>query len=58
MKYTIEYHECYKDTYEVEANSPEEAKEKLMEDIWNARKNGPQECYDSGAKIISEENDK
>ena len=51
-KYLVTYSECYSGNYEVEANSKEEAEEKLKEDIANGRENSPEECYDSGAEVI------
>lgn len=56
-KYLVEYWECYSRDYEVEADSKEEASEIVMNDIWEGRRKGPDNCYDSGvnAKLIEEE---
>lgn len=56
-KYLVEYWECYSRGYEVEANSKEEASEIVMNDIWEGRRGGPDNCYDCGseARLIKEE---
>lgn len=53
-KYSIRYTETYESWYEVEANSPEEAKEKLLDAIMDGKEKGPDECCDSGCKEIEE----
>ena len=53
-KYNIRYTETYESWYEVEANSPEEAKEKLLDAIMDGKEKGPDECRDSGCKEIRE----
>lgn len=50
-KYKIRYYECYEGFYEVEANSKEEAEEKLRDDIREDREDGPYQCYNSGAEV-------
>lgn len=54
-KFLVRYYECYEGYYDVEANSEEEAKEKLIEDICEGRENAPEQCYDSGAEVIEME---
>ena len=54
-KYTVRYYECYERYYEVEANSKEEAEEKLTEDIAEGRENPPDQCYDSGCEVDESE---
>lgn len=46
-KYLVTYCESYSDSYEVEANSKEEAEEIVKEDIFEGRRNAPENCYDS-----------
>ena len=53
-KYNIRYTETYESWYEVDANSPEEAKEKLLDAIMDGKEKGPDECRDSGCKEIRE----
>ena len=53
-KYSIRYTETYESWYEVEANSPEKAKEKLLDAIMDGKEKGPDECCDSGCKEIEE----
>ena len=47
-KYSIRYTETYQRWYEVKANSPEEAKNKLIDAIVAGKENAPEECCDSG----------
>lgn len=47
-KFSIEYHETYSKTYEIEANSPEEAEEILRDMICNGEENAPEECRIAG----------
>ena len=54
-KYTVRYYECYEGFYEVEANSKEEAEEKLIDDIREGREDGPCQCYDSDAEATEME---
>lgn len=51
-KFLVRYYECYEGYYDVEANSREEAEEKIIEDICEGRENPPEQCYDSGAKVM------
>ena len=53
-KYSIRYTETYEGWYDVEANSPEEAKKKLLDTIMNGEERGPDECCDSGCADIEE----
>ena len=46
-KFSIEYHETYGRTYEIEANSPEEAEEILKERIREGMEDPPEECENS-----------
>ena len=47
-KYLVTYWEAYSAGYEVEANSKEEACEIVVNDIWESRRDAPDNCYDSG----------
>ena len=49
-KFRVRYYECYEKYYEVEANSKEEAEEKLIDDIREGREDAPDQCYDSDAE--------
>lgn len=40
-KFNVRYYECYKGYYEVEANSKEEAEEKVIDAINEGRENAP-----------------
>ena len=53
-KYSIRYTETYQRWYDVKANSPEEAEEKLLNAIMNGEERAPDECCDSGCKEIEE----
>lgn len=53
-KFSIEYHETYGKTYEIEANSPEEAEEILRDMICNGEENPPEECENSWCDNIQE----
>lgn len=53
-KFSIEYHETYGKTYEIEANSPEEAEEILRDMICNGEENAPEECENSWCDNIQE----
>lgn len=53
-KFSIEYHETYGRTYEIEANSPEEAEEILRDMICNGEENPPEECENSWYDNIQE----
>jgi hypothetical protein len=55
-KFSIEYHETYGKTYEIEANSPEEAEEILRDMICNGEENAPEECENSWCDNIQEIN--
>lgn len=47
-KYLVTYSECYSGNYEVEANSKEEAEEIVKNDIYEGRREAPNNCYSSG----------
>ena len=53
-KYSIRYTETYQRWYDVDANSPEEAEEKLFEAIMNGEERGPDECVDARCEEIEE----
>lgn len=50
MKYEVTYTESYSGTYEVEANSKEEAEEMVKENIWEGKFKAPDDCYESTCK--------
>ena len=50
-------HECYERFYEVEANSKEEAEEKLIDAINEGRENPPDQCYDADAEATEMEDE-
>ena len=52
--YDIKYTETYQGWYRVRANSPEEGKEKLLDDTMNGRVDGPSECINSGCEEVKE----
>ena len=52
MKYEITYTESYARTYLIEADSKDEAIEKLEEDIQEGRVAGPDNCYDSDYHVV------
>lgn len=45
--YEVTYHECYLRTYDVKANSREEAEEIVFNDIMEGKRTAPDECYNS-----------
>lgn len=53
-KYSIDYTEVYSKNYEVEANTLEEATEKLREDILVGETDGPDCCIDSYFEDVTE----
>lgn len=53
-KYGVKYFETYQKWYEVRANSPEEAKEKLLNAIMEGKEKGPDECINSGCEEAAE----
>lgn len=57
-KFSIEYHETYGKTYEIEANSPEEAEEILRDMICNGEENPPEECEHSWCDNVQEMDNK
>lgn len=52
--FSIKYHETYSRTYEIEANTPEEAEEILRERIGDGTENAPEECENSWCDNIYE----
>ena len=46
-KYIVDYYETYSKSYEVEANSKEEAEEIVKNDIYEGRRQAPYNCTDS-----------
>nr|WP_182435683.1 hypothetical protein [Clostridium sp. AM45-5] len=54
-KYLVTYYECYSGDYEVEANSKEEAEEIVKDDIYEGRREAPDNCYDSGVETTEME---
>ena len=52
QEYTIRYRETYQKIYTVKANSLKEAKEKLWEDLFEGREEGPKECIDSSMEEL------
>lgn len=52
MKYELRYKETYSRDYEVEANSLDEAKARLITDISAGKENPPEECTDSSCEEI------
>lgn len=56
--FEIKYTETYANTYTVEAETFEEAIEKLLDDIENGRERGPEDCVNSDFKDVTEEEQK
>ena len=54
-EFTIEYTETYSDIYHIEADTYEEACEKLKEMIMEDKLDGPMQCCDSSYKDVTEE---
>lgn len=50
-KYIVDYYETYGKTYEVEANSKEEAEEIVKDDIMKGRRESPYNCTDSWCEV-------
>lgn len=50
--FRVRYYECYEGFYVVEANSKEEAEDKLMADISEGREDAPDQCCGSDAEVI------
>ncbi|MEO3123157.1 MULTISPECIES: hypothetical protein [Bacteria] len=46
-KYIVDYYETYSKSYEVEANSKEEAEEIVKNDIREGRRDAPYNCSNS-----------
>lgn len=55
-KYIVDYYETYSKSYEVEANSKEEAEEIVKNDIREGRRDAPYNCSNSWceAEIMEE----
>ena len=47
-KYIVTYYEAYSKGYEVEAANKEEAEEIVRNDIFEGKRDAPDNCYDSG----------
>ena len=54
MVYKIEYSETFLNTYEVDADSFEEAKKILEEDIYYGRASEPWECVESHFEDVTD----
>lgn len=54
-KFKVRYYECYEDYYEVEANSKEEAEERLKQRLTDGKEDAPDTCFDSGAEATEME---
>lgn len=50
-KYIVDYYETYSKSYEVEANSKEEAEKIIKEDIAEGRRESPYNCTDSWCEV-------
>ncbi len=50
-KFLVTYWEKYNGRYEVEADTREEACEKVLNDIWQGKRDAPDNCYDSGCDV-------
>lgn len=57
-KFSVRYYECYEKYYETEANSKEEAEEKLIDAINEGRENPPDQCYERDAEATEIEQPK
>lgn len=57
-KFSVRCYECYEKYYEIEANSKEEAEEKLIDAINEGRENPPDQCYDRDAEATEIEQPK
>lgn len=54
MIYRVKYTEVYQKMYEIEANSPKEAEEKLLENIGNGSENSPEECIKVSTQVYDD----
>ena len=50
-KYLVNYYETYSKSYEIEADSKEEAEEKIRYDIQEGKLDPPEECFNSWCDI-------
>ena len=50
-RYSVTYHETHEENSEIEASSPEEAEEILLERIREGKEDGPENCSDSWADV-------
>lgn len=50
-KYIVDYYETYSRSYEVEASSKEEAEEIVKNDIFEGRREEPNNCTDSWCEV-------
>lgn len=56
-KFLVDYYETYSKSYEVEANSKEEAEEIVMESIRNGELDPPENCSDSWCETLEMNSD-
>ena len=56
-KYLVNYYETYSKSYEIEADSKEEAEEKIRYDIQEGKLDSPEECFNSWCDIEEMEDD-
>lgn len=55
-KFLVTYYESYSKGYEVEAETAEEAEELVKNDIFEGKRDAPDNCYDSGCLVEKIEN--
>lgn len=51
LKFLVDYYETYSKSYEVEASSKEEAEEIVKNDIFEGRREAPDNCTDSWYEV-------
>ncbi|MBS5371213.1 MAG: hypothetical protein KHY19_17330 [Coprobacillus cateniformis] len=54
-KYLVDYYETYSKSYEIEANSKEEAEKYLRREIEEGRLDGPEYCDNSWCEVTEME---
>lgn len=57
-KYLVDYYETYSKSYEIEANSKEEAEEEVRYDIQEGKLDPPENCSDSWCETEELKNEK
>ena len=57
-KYLVDYYETYSKSYEIEADSKEEAEEKIRYDIQEGKLDPPENCSDSWCETEELKNEK